>query len=190
MNSNVWEGDFPSVRLIRLLQERGGGLLVVPPKGEHHFESFPLPRLPTTDVHWAADFAARFWRARRRCVSAALMLDVMTRRWMPVVPTQNCARGGARWSCRPADFAGLPAHVRLAGSYQSHPAPGPFAAAAAVPPFDGIHVIEQPPYRRRPRLAYTFLRYRGEAALAEPAAVLANDVAAALSRFALRLRIV
>lgn len=56
-----------------------------------------------------------------------------------------------------------------------------------MPPFDGIHVIEQPPYPRRPRRAYTFLRYRGEAALAEPAAVLADDVAAALSRFTDRL---
>ena len=142
-------------------------------------------------VAWLSALGEQFWRERSACLAAALLLDPHTRWWVPVLPYQRCGRRRARWSPTVADFAAEPVGLRLAGSFQTLTASDLFTAAAAVPRFDGVHVVEQRAGGRRPRHSWLFVRSNGGEAelLADPAAVLTDDVQAALREAADRLQV-
>lgn len=155
-----------------------------------------MPRLPLSTLTWCSAAAARFRDRRGGCLAVALLLDRLTRRWFPLLPTQSCNREVVRWRWQSADYAHLPAHVLVAGSFQSSAAGGGvFAAHALVPAVDGVHAVEQLA-GRRPAASYLFVRAVEDgddaptgAALADPAAVTADDVAQALRDAADRLHV-
>ncbi|HEX8911283.1 MAG TPA: hypothetical protein VF796_02910 [Humisphaera sp.] len=178
--------------LIRL-RPAGDRLLVTrSPAGDPPAEPFPLPRLPLSALRWCAAAAARHWADRRACLAVLLLLDPPLRRWVPVLPPKACGRRAVRWAVADADAAGLPPHLLVAGSFQALGPGDVFAAHAAVPPFDGVHAVEQRPGGRRGRRSsYLFVRAGGGEAglLADPASVLSDDVGAALREAASRLRV-
>jgi hypothetical protein len=149
-----------------------------------------LPRMPLTLVHWCGLVAERFFRRQRRCLLIALMLDTSMRRWSFSIPAQRCSRYVARWN-GPADhyLSTMPAHVRLAGSFQSAP-PGHITDAMYLPPhFDGIHLVAQRRSGRRPRRGWVFVRQEQELGLGDPAALIGDDVDQALRDAADRVRL-
>jgi hypothetical protein len=151
----------------------------------------PLPRLPSSTVTWCAAVAARFRDDHGACLAIVLVLDRLSRRWSPLIPTQVASGRAVRLALAASDLAHLPAHVLLAGSYQTRGAGDVFDAAAAVPAFGGVHVVEQGRGGRRPDASLLFLRIdaTADAALADPAVILVDDVDQALREAFGRLRV-
>lgn len=182
-------GDDPlDLRTIRL-SNAGGRLVFRRAEGRDQVAE-PLPRVSLTLMHWCGLAAERFFRRQRRCLLIALVLDTSMRRWSFAIPAQRCSRYVARWD-GPADqyLSGLPAHVRLAGSFQSAP-PGHITDAMYLPPkFDGIHLVAQRRSGRRPRRGWVFVRREQELWLGDPAALIGDDVDQALRDAADRVRL-
>jgi hypothetical protein len=178
-------------RMVRLATGPDGGRLVVEPAvanvdggngrsgGRLAFAAFALPRVPVSTLRWCAAVAERFRDDHGACLGLALVLDRRARRWSPLIPTQVASGRAVRLALAASDLAHLPAHVLVAGSFQSRGAGDPFdAAAAAVPAFGGVHLVE---CRARPRgRPASFVFVRGDAAqepqLADPASVLVDDL--------------
>ena len=149
---------------------------------------FPIPRLPLSLAQWLSALGELFRRERSACLAVALLLDARSRRWVPVLPHQQCGRRRSRWSPDDADFLSEPPDLLLAGSYQTLAPGDPFDAAAVVPPFDGLHFVEQRrPNTGRGRRSFAFLRFQDEPHFADPATVLVDDLSDTLRRHAQRL---
>jgi hypothetical protein len=187
-------GDNGAVRtrLIRLVPG-DAGLMVTAAGGrdaDAAFDPVVLPRLPLTLAHWLSAFGEMFWQERSACLAVALLLDVTTRRWAAVPPTQRCGRRRSRWSLRAADFGQEPVWMRLAGSFATVGSEDLFEAARSVPMFDGLHLIQlQTPRKGEERGLAVFLRFEGEARVANPANVVSDDLRDVLRRYASRLRL-
>jgi hypothetical protein len=101
----------------------------------------------------------------------------------PPQPTQQ--PHGGQWITQEADYLDLPDHLLIAGSFQSTQASGLFDAHGLVPDFDGIHIVQQ--IDKPDGAAWLFIRCDGEAALADPASILSDDLRGTLLRYAGRL---
>jgi hypothetical protein len=133
---------------------------------------------------------ARMWRERGLCLAALLMLDPVSRRWSPLIPTQTSNHRTMRISVRDGDFASIPAGWVIAGSYQGSPARSLVDAWRTVLAFDGLHCITCRAGERHARRTFAFLRNGGgDAALADPAAALVDDITAALRDAADRIQV-
>lgn len=186
-------GGFRRTRFIRLVPQ-GAGMLVVPlgdsPSATAFPSRLPLPHVPISFAHWLHAIGELFRRDRFACLTVALLLDVRTGRWVPVLPDQHCGRVQSRWSPDDADFLSESPDLLLAGSFQTLGPGDPFEAAASVPPFDGLHFVEQRrPTTGRSRTSLAFLRFRDETHFADPAAVLVDDLSDTLRRYVHRLKV-
>ena len=172
-----------------VLVESGGGLRIRPVASEQSFEACPLPHLPLSFVNQLLGLGALFWEERRACIAAVLMLDRLTRVWLPVPPTQRCGRDKSRFRLLDSDYAHLPPHLLIGGSFQTLASASLFRAADVLPDFDGIHLAARIARRKRPE-AFVFIRCAGETHLADPAAVFCDDLRTMLRRYGERLRVV
>ena len=173
------------------LSRDGPALVAAPRDGRRRRgpKSVPLPRLPLSLAAWLSALATRFRRRRGDCLGVMLMLDVSTRRWVPLLPTQRCGRHWVGWSTRDEDFVDLPPHLWIGGSFQTLASDDPIDAADAVPSFDGVHLLNwrTTSHGRSRAAAWIFVRAAGEVGLADAANVLVDDLADTLRRHAHRL---
>jgi hypothetical protein len=175
-------------RTIRLADE--GGRLVLRRGRSPEERAEPLPRVPLTLVHWCGLAAERFFQRQHRCLLIALLLDTTLRRWTFAIPAQRCSRYVARWD-GPADnyLPSMPAHLLIAGSFQSAP-PGHITDAMYLPPhFDGVHLVAQRRSGRRPRRGWVFVRREQELSLGDPAVLIGDDIDQALRDAADRIQL-
>lgn len=186
------ERKHPSIRLVRT----GQRLMVRPTRYGKRFRPFPLPRMTLSLLHYCSAVADRFRREHAKALMLVLMLDRTTRSWVtPVLPSQRCARRRALWLRRVSDFAGLPSHILVGGSYQTLPVKDVFDAAASVPAVAGVHVVRR--LGPNAQEVWVFLRLDdtgrksepSDAQLAEPSSLLVDDVEAILSRHPERLKL-
>ena len=184
MNNNL---DLLSSRRIVLVQS-GDRIRVTPAESANGFPSFALPHLPLSAVRQLAALGDRFWNERQACIVAVLMLDRLTRIWMPVLPTQWCRRSGARFRLWPEDYSDLPSHLVIGGSFQTRLSPGLFGAAKAVPGWHGVHLVASADNCAGGD-GFVFLRLSSEAQLIDPDRVFADDLQLMLRRYAGRLRV-
>ena len=152
-------------------------------------ESFALPHVPLSQLRWSETLVERFWREHKRCMALLLMLDVTARRWAtPLIPSQRCESTRVSFRLHASDFVAVAPHLFVAGSLQMSNARDPFAAAAHVPAFDGVHVVKAGATAREG--GFIFLRCDGgEAALASPFSILVDDLEATFRQNAHRLKL-
>jgi hypothetical protein len=148
------------------------------------FDPFPLPPLPLSQHCWQTGLAAEFGRRHRRCLAALLVLDCRRRRWArPLLPAQACGRDGACWTLDPGgDARRPPPGYRVGGSFQACRAGDLFEAAAAVPPLDGLHVVQAD--TGRGWAAFAFLRAGGQTTVVPHEHATADDWDQALAEAA------
>ena len=151
-------------------------------------EPFALPKLPLSLVHWLGALANLCYGQHQTCLAVSLLLDPVLKRWLPVLPTQQCGPSHARWQVRSEDYQDLPKNLLLAGSFQSTGSGSLFDALDLVPAFDGIHLVQQTGGDDRQAGAFGFIRCEGQAVLSEPGAILIDDLQDTLWRHASRLK--
>jgi hypothetical protein len=172
-------------RLIKLVHHRSA--FFVTPETQHSTSvaPVPLPHFPLSLTTWMISLGEMFWQDRRRCLALTLVLDLSRGAWQFAVPTQRCGRKCARWDLQATDYAEHGPDFYIAGSFQMLIASDLFVAAKAIQPLDGIHLVAVP--GRQGDACWAYLHYDGESRLADPAAILADDLQTTLRRYAHRL---
>ena len=141
-----------------------------------------LPKFPLHQVQWLKTLTQQFAAKHNACMAVLLLLDIKTRQWHPSIPAQRCGRKRSQIKMESIDFTGFSAV--LAGSFQSILG-GTIQALAAVPAFDGLHLITT----HSAGSLWVFVRAERTAALADPASIVVDDIPATLHAHADRLHL-
>lgn len=117
---------------------------VIPGGKSPAWDSFNLPRLPSSELEQVCGVIRSFWCRQQRGLSFLLYLDLRQRGWIPIVPPQSVTPTEGRLYC---DFPGFRApapHMRLGGSIRGVATNSTHVAALAVPPINGLHFVMDP----------------------------------------------
>jgi hypothetical protein len=185
--------DHPALaRRVILLKEDHRGLLVQVPQSDAPPVIYGrLPRFPMTLAHWLAALGDRFRGNYGGSLGVFLLLDVLHRRWSHLIPTQRCcAEATPVWQPTESDIEIVPAHHRVAGSFQALTAPTLAGALELAPTFDGLHLLQVYGSRRRRKQPHMLaaLRIGGQTSLGDPHALFSDDLEETLRQHAERLR--
>ena len=165
---------------VRLLRDDKDGAVVAPlpadAAGAEYppFEPFSLVKFPRVMSDLLASLADRVYRGHDRCVAAVLLLELPVRTWQFRVPVQRCSHTSACWSVRVRDVQDVPANALLAGSFQSRRLSAGEEVADAVPPHDGLHLVQV--LEPHAQVIHCFLRGEGRTDAVPPQHVLLDDV--------------
>lgn len=141
------------------------GLLAVEPAADSPsnkvgaFEPFVLPPIPDCIVEFASTLGDLQFHRHRRCLAVLLLLETTRAQWVARLPRQVCGRTGSCWST--SEDLGIHSTEVLAGTFQVRTDLGPDEVLHAVPPIDGVHLV-QVPHPDQPRGLWSFLRVGGE----------------------------
>jgi hypothetical protein len=189
-NNNTSAAAAVPIGQVRLLGRKEQWLVVAPrtDPAAHAFHPFVLPRPPESLVSWLVTGGERVWRRRQRCL-AALLVSTGSGRWTLRLPRQRCGPDAACWTASADDLPGLPADLRLAGSYQTRVLGPGGPAADTVPQVDGLHLVQalDPTAGRGP--LWAFVRAERLTREVRPDRVIVNEFAEAIDEAAPRLRL-
>jgi hypothetical protein len=107
------------------------------------FEPFLLPAIPLTISNHCSIMAETFYQKHHRCIGFVLLSNCPHRAWGIGVPQQRCSPDSACWDALREDFADLPAHSVVAGSFQSRIIHSAEELPEVPPPHDGIHLVQR-----------------------------------------------
>ena len=175
MSKSNNEPPSPISRALPLVQLRreGDAVIVVPDSPE--LQRFHLPRIDKSLVDWLSSALEQILREHQRCAAILLALDLSTPQWTFYVPRQNADRDAACWLLHKNPTVVLPPTNRIAGSLQVRIlAPGE-EAADAIPPVDGLHIVQV--FNEDILTMWCFLRVHHEAMHVDPDDVIERDLA-------------
>lgn len=108
-------------------------------ENDRAFLPFYIPLPPRRLIDWLVVVGHRFWRQRRRCMAALLLVDCCSGHWTLRLPHQRCGTERADWSTSHDDFKDLPDSIRVGGVFQT--VAGATVRQECLPVEDGFHFI-------------------------------------------------
>ena len=117
----------------------------------------PFPMVPGSILERCLGICRTFWCQEGAHVCLALVVDMDTKQWMPILPPQECGPWGARCSLKMFDGLRWQANWRVAGSFMSAPIwhlGMPEFEALGLPETDGVHFVADGWFAWSPILVY------------------------------------
>lgn len=151
-------------------------------------EEFALPPLSKSLSDWLALGSDLFRQRHRRCVAVLLVFDLTTRRWGYGIPRQQASCDAVCWRMLKEDFPGMSTAVRVAGSLQMRVLSPGEEPHDAVPPFDGLHLVQIP--QQPQQTIWTFVRVGHQVNHVPAADVMCDDLEGLVLEFESRSQIV
>lgn len=179
---------------VRLFLQEGVPHVTPPQSATTPLAPIPLPPVPRSLADWLAAFGQSFLHRHRRCVAALLLLDCSSGLWAMTIPTQRASRDSSCWQVAGSDRPCLPPGFVVAGSFQTRLLCPGESMADAVPPVDGVHLVQdQHIQQNQPGEQFRIGCFLGVGGIVRPVSceqVLLDDMALTLEEVMARVTLV